>query len=221
MDPAKIPETSEKEAFQVRNSKRNLAARQKELAERLDRSWQPQRENPVLESGNIHYEVSGRVKAVNCGGLGMLQAVVSAAGLRAAIDEKVTVLKRHLPYHEWDHILSLVYNILTGGRCLEDLDSRRESLAFLDAVGARRIPDPTTAGDFLRRFEDEQKVRTLMRAVNRARSAVWRTRPKSERDLAVIDVDGTIAETTGRCKERMDMSYNGFSSDECVLCDLV
>ena len=50
---------------------------------------------------------------------------------------------------------------------------------------------------------------SLMEAVNRARSAVWRTRPKSERQLAVIDVDGTIAETTGRCKERMDMSYNG------------
>lgn len=209
MDLAKTPETSEKEAFRVKNSKRNLAARQKELAQRLDRSWQPQREDPVLESGNIHYEVSGRVKAVDCGGLGMLQAVVSAAGLRAAIDEEVTVLKRHLPYHESDHILSLVYTILTGGRCLEDLDSRRENVAFLNAVGARRIPDPTTSGDFLRRFDDEPKVLSLMEAVNRARSAVWRTRPKSERQLAVIDVDGTIAETTGRCKERMDMSYNG------------
>ena len=108
----------------MRNSKRNLAARQKELAQRLDRSWQPQRENPVLESGNIHYEVSGRIKAINCGGLGMLQAVVSAAGLRASIDEEVRVLKRHLPYHESDHILSLVYTILTGGRCLEDLGAR-------------------------------------------------------------------------------------------------
>ncbi len=49
----------------MKNSKRNLAARQKELAERLDRSWQPQREDPVLESGNIHYEVSGRVNGTN------------------------------------------------------------------------------------------------------------------------------------------------------------
>ncbi len=203
------PETSGKEAFQVKKSRRNLAARQKQLRERLDRSWQPQREEPVLESGNIHYEVSGRVKAVDCGGLGMLQTVVSATGLPEAIDDDVSVLKRHLPYHESDHILSLVYTLLTGGRCLGDLEQRRENVAFLDAIGARRIPDPTTAGDFLRRFDGEQKVLSLMEAINRARSSVWRTRPLSERRLALIDVDGSIVETEGRCKERMDMSYDG------------
>ena len=193
----------------MKKSKRNLAARQGELKKRLDRSWQPQREDPVLESGNIHYEVSGRVKAVNCGGLGMLQTVVSAVGLRAAIDEEVSVLKRHLPYHESDHVLSIAYMILTGGRCLGDLEERRESVAFLNALGARRIPDPTTAGDFLRRFDDEEKVLRLMEAINRARSRVWRTRPRAERRCAVIDVDGTVVETTGRCKERMDLNYDG------------
>lgn len=193
----------------MKNSKRNLAARQKEQKQRLDRSWQPQREDPVLESGNIQYDVSGRIKAVNGGGLGMLQAVVSAVDLPAAIDEEVNVLKRHLPYHESDHILSLVYTILTGGQCLGDLSQRRESVAFLDAIGAQRIPDPTTAGDFLRRFDDEQKVLSLMEAINRSRSKVWRTRPESERHRAFIDVDGTVVETTGRCKERMDMSYDG------------
>ena len=193
----------------MKKSKRNLATRQRQLMGRLDRSWQPQREDPVLESGNIHYEVSGRVKAVDCGGLGMLQTVVSATGLREAIDDDVTVLKRHLPYHESDHILSLAYNLLTGGRCLGDLEQRRENVAFLDAIGARRIPDPTTAGDFLRRFDDEQKVLSLMEAIHRARSSVWRTRPPAERQLALIDVDGSIVETEGRCKERMDMSYDG------------
>lgn len=209
MDLAQTPQTSGNEAFQVKNSKRNLAARQQQLKERLDRSWQPQREDPVLESGNIHYEVSGRVKAVDCGGLGMLQAVVSATGLREAIDDEVAVLKRHLPYHESDHILSLAYTLLTGGSCLGDLQERRENVAFLDALGARRIPDPTTAGDFLRRFDDEQKVLNLMQAINRARSSVWQTRPTAERQLARIDVDGSIVETTGWCKERMDMAYNG------------
>ncbi len=193
----------------MKKSRRNLAIRQERLKARLDRSWQPQRQDPVLESGNIHYEVSGRVKAVDCGGLGMLQTVVSATGLQAAIDEEVTVLKRHLPYHESDHILSLAYTLLTGGSCLGDLQERRQSVAFLDALGARRIPDPTTAGDFLRRFDDEAKVLSLMQAINRARSSVWRTRPKTERQLALIDVDGSIVETAGRCKERMDMSYDG------------
>ena len=190
------------------NSKRNLARRQRRIKKRLDRRWQPQREQPVLESGNIHYEVSGRVEAVLCGGLGMLQQVVEATGLREAIDAKVKVLKRHLPYHESDHVLAMVYNLLSGGRCLDDLEARRQDEAFLNAVGARRTPAPTTAGDFLRRFSAEG-VGWLLEAVNSASARVWRLQPKKERRLARIDGDGTIVETGGECKEGMDIGYNG------------
>ena len=193
----------------MKKSKANLEFRQRALEERLDRRWQPEREEPVLGSGKVLYEVSGRVQAVNCGGLGMMQAVVSEVGLREAIDEEVKLLKRHLPYHESDHVLSLVYTILTGGQCLGDLKARREDEGFLNAVGARRIPDPTTAGDFLRRFKDGETVTGLMAAINRARCRVWRVQPRSQRRLALIDVDGTIAETTGQTKEKMDLSYDG------------
>ena len=181
-------------------SKENLARRQRELFDRLDPSWHPQREAPVLESGNVHYEVSDRVEAVHCGGLGMLQTVVAAVGLAESIDESLHLLKRHLPYHESDHVLSLVYNVLTGGECLEDLKARRQDVVYLNALGARRIPDPTTAGDFLRRFESGD-VETLMEAINHSRSEVWRAQPAAQRRLALIDIDGTIVETNGRCKE--------------------
>lgn len=192
----------------MKKSKANLARRQRETAERLDRRWQPERATPVLESGNICYEVSGRMEGIDCGGLGMLQTLVERVGLREALDEDVTVLKRHLPYHESDHILSLAFNVLTGGQCLEDLEARRQDTGYLNALGARRIPDPTTAGDFLRRF-DAEKVGKLMNAINRPRSMVWRLQPKAERRVAVIDVDGTIVETEGRCKEGMDIAYDG------------
>lgn len=190
----------------MNNSKANLARRQKALSTRLDRKWQPLRAEPVLESGN--YEIAGRTEAVNCGGLGMLQAVVETTGLVPAIDEELELLKRHLPYHESDHVLSLVYNILTGGQCLQDLEARRNDTAFLNALGARRIPDPTTAGDFLRRF-DAASVGSLQEAIHRARTNVWRSQPKSERRLAILDIDGTIVETTGECKEKIDISYDG------------
>ncbi len=192
----------------MKNSKETLSRRQRELTERLDPGWHPQLAEPVLASGNVRYEVSGRVEAVNCGGLGMLQTVVAAVGLRESIDDSLRLLKRHLPYHESDHVLSLAYNVLTGGHCLEDLEARRCDAVYLNALGARRIPDPTTAGDFLRRFAAED-VETLMDAINRARSGVWRSQAKRQRRLAVIDVDGTIVETYGRCKERMDMAYDG------------
>ncbi len=185
-----------------------LDRRQSQIEKRLDRRWQPYREHPVLESGNICYEVSGRIEATNCGGLGMIQEVVKAVDLREIIDENVSLLKRHLPYHESDHILALAYNLLSGGLCLEDLEARRHDSAFLDALGARRIPDPTTAGDFLRRFAATD-VTQLMEAINIARTNVWRAQPKKERRLALIDVDGTLVDTLGECKEGMDISYKG------------
>ncbi len=51
---------------------------------------------------------------------------------------------------------------------LEDIELRRNDEVFLDALGTERIPDPTTAGDFCRRF-DETGIRSLMDAVDEAR----------------------------------------------------
>jgi hypothetical protein len=36
--------------------------------------------------------------------------------LADAIDRHVNVLKFHRPYHESDHVLSIAYNILSGGQ---------------------------------------------------------------------------------------------------------
>jgi hypothetical protein len=204
----RLQSTKKKEAFQVK-SRTTLEARQRSIEERLNRRRQRSREVPVLESGNVAYEVSGRVQVIACGGLGMMQTVVSRLKLGEAIDGKVEVFKRHLPYHESDHVLSLTYMILTGGQCLEDLRARREDEGFLDALGAQRIPDSTTAGNFPRRFDNEKKVEALMEAVHESRATVWRQQPASHRRLARIDVDGTIAETDGETKERMDLSYDG------------
>lgn len=203
----KKPTTPGEEAFQVK-SRANFERRQRSIEARLDPRWQPEREKPVLEGGNVQYQVAARAEAIACGGLGMLQTVVDVVGLREQINESLHLLRRHLPYHESDHVLSLAYNVLTGGRCLEDLEPRRSDEGFLDALGARRLPDPTTAGDFLRRFDAASVVR-LMEAINRSRSGVWRVQPQKHRRLAILDVDGTITETTGECKERMDVSYDG------------
>lgn len=201
-------QSKEDKAFQVNKSKTFLRQRQNSLQDRLDPSWQPVTATPVMGGGNLHYEVSGRHQAVGCGGLGLIQAVVESVGLRQAIDEKVSLLKRRKPYHESDHVLALVYNLLAGGRCLDDLERHRRNEAFLDALGARRIPGATTAGDFLRRF-DAASVRQLMAAMQRSSAQVWRRQPKKDRRLALIDVDGTVVSTHGECKEGMQLSYTG------------
>jgi hypothetical protein len=117
-------------------------------------------------------------------------------------------LKVHLPYHESDHVLNLAYNILAGGQRLEDIEGRRQDEVFLNGLGAERIPDPTTAGDFTRRFSPAD-IGSLQECINRARLAVWRVQPEGYLKEAFIDVDGTIAQTYGECKQGMDLSYKG------------
>jgi hypothetical protein len=62
-----------------------------------------------MESANVRYEVSGRVSATDAGGLGLIRTVVQCLGLAKLIDEGVTLLRRHRPFHESDHVLSLAY----------------------------------------------------------------------------------------------------------------
>jgi len=163
---------------------------------------------PVLTASAIQYEMAERTSAIAAGGIGLMHRVAQRTGLAEAIDRRVHVLKPPLPYHESDHVLSIAYNVLAGGRCLEDLELRRTDEVFLDALGARRIPDPTTAGDFCRRF-DANSIDALQAAANEARVRVWRQQPEAFFDRAVIDADGTLAPTTGERKEGMNIGYDG------------
>jgi hypothetical protein len=163
----------------------------------------------MLAARNIRYELSDRARAIGCGGIGAVHLLAQRVGLPAAIDARLKLFKRHLPYFESDHVLSLAYNILAGGTCIEDLELRRTDEAFLDALGAQRIPDPTTAGDFCRRFEDEAQVLRLMEAINQARLKAWKQQEPAFFEQAILDADGTIAPTYGECKEGMNISYDG------------
>ena len=124
-----------------------IRKREAEVAQRLSPSWNGQDPKPVLSPEVITYEVSEKTGAVSYGGLGLLQQVVKWSGLGKAIDRAVKLLKRHQPYHESDHVLSLIYNVATGGTRYQDIEMRRQSVSFLEAVGAEKIPAPSTAGD--------------------------------------------------------------------------
>ena len=189
-------------------TRKNMKNRKRRIERRLaDRNWTDQAA-PMFSASNIHYEMGERTRGTAVGGIGMMQLVARRTGLVKAIDESVHVLKRHLPYHESDHMLNIAYNALNGGTCLEDIELRRNDEVYLDALGAQRIPDPTTAGDFCRRFEPSD-VESLMEATNQVRLRVWRQQPEAFFEEAVLDADGTLAETTGECKQGMDVAYNG------------
>ncbi|PKW18699.1 DDE family transposase [Saccharopolyspora spinosa] len=138
-----------------------------------------------------------------------MHRLVTRLGLAKKIDADLELLKIHLPYHESDHVLNLAYNVLTGGRRLEDIDRLRNDVPYTNGLGARLIPDPTTAGDFLRRFT-EADLLTLMDAINSVRPMLWRRRGADLLgETAYVDVDGTIVPTTGELKQGMDISYKG------------
>ena len=162
----------------------------------------------MITAANIHYELGRRVQGLVPGGIGAMLLVAQRTGLIAAIDHRLHLLKRHLPYFESDHVLNIAFNLLAGGRRLEHLERLRNDEVYLDALGAVRIPDPTTEGDFCRRFR-EADVLALMEAINTARLHVYAQQPADFFGEATVDIDGTLVATDAECKEGVDIAYDG------------
>src|SRR4051794_8224726 len=162
----------------------------------------------MMTASNIRYEIADRTRAIAPGGIGAIHLLAQKLGLIRDINDGLHLLKRHLPYFESDHVLNIAYNLLAGGRRLEHLEVRRNDEVYLDALGARRIPDPTTAGDFCRRFTEGDVVQ-LMDIFNETRLRAWKEQPEDFFDEAFIDADGTLAPSGGWCKQGVDISYKG------------
>jgi Transposase DDE domain group 1 len=162
----------------------------------------------MLSASNLRYEIADRDRGLAVAGVGAMHRLAHHVGLVEDLNEHVEVLKAHLPYHESDHVLNIAYNALCGGQRLEDIELRRQDEVYLDALGAQRIPDPTTAGDFCRRF-GRSGIESLQRAINESRLRVWRQQPRAFFEEAVIDADGTLVPTKGECKEGADFNYKG------------
>jgi hypothetical protein len=166
-------------------------------------------DHPEFTPTGIEYEISSRTQAIPSGGIGAMFKLAKKVGLVDGVDQGLELLKRHRPYTESDHILNIAFNALAGGVVLDDIEVRRNDAAFLDALGARTIPDPTTAGDFCRRFAPAD-IERLMDIINTSRLKVWSRQPSSFfKDVACIEADGSIVPTEGECKQGMDMSYKG------------
>ena len=131
-----------------------LAQGKHHLEHRLNKTDNAGAERPMLTAANIDYEIDDRTRVAAADGLGALHLTAQKLGLAAAIDDRLHLLKLHLPYHESDHMLNIAYNLLAGGACLEHLELRRTDEFFY---------------------------------------------------AATIEADGTMVETTGECKQGMDI----------------
>lgn len=163
---------------------------------------------PVISGGNVRYELASKAGGTAYGGMAAIVAFAKKIRLPDRIDTALHIFKKHQPFHESDHVLNFAYNALCGGTCLQDMERRRNDEFFLDAIGAERIPDPTTAGNFCRRFS-AYHIQRLQEAFDEVRLNVWKEQDQAFFAQATIDMDGTIVQTTGQCKAGMDICYKG------------
>ena len=188
--------------------RQKLANGKRRIQRRLQKRDLRDCSQPMFTARNIHYEIGERDRGISCGGIGAMHLLARKLGLIEAIDSRLHLLTIHLPYYDSDHVLNIAYNPLCDGTCLQDIELRRNDEVFLDALGARRIPDPTTAGDFCRRFSAEQ-VQTLQDIFNDVRQKVWVEEKWTGYIVDWIDMDGTLVPTDGECKAGIDIAYNG------------
>ena len=168
----------------------------------------PDRVGPVFANRQIRVKVQQRGKITPYGGVSLAHDLAMRLGIDGDINRSIRLLKINVPYFESDHILTHVYNLYVGGQCIEDIANLQHSDAIKHLLGACRIPDPTTAGDFLRRFH-EYHLQQFQGVIDRAREKVWRKMPRSRKKVATVDLDSTIKEVYGECKQGADFSYNG------------
>jgi hypothetical protein len=175
----------------------------------------PETQGRVMRHPLLHLESDPRGEITHYGGLVLAQQFVRRFGVAMRLDNALTLFKRHAPYHESDHVLALAYTLYADGTCLEDQAALQGSEAVRRLVGACRIPDPTTAGDFLRRFKTAPDVEQLSGVTDEVQEAVWSKlarnvrRRRKKHELALVDLDGHIKPLYGVQKEGADFSYNG------------
>ena len=204
----------------TRQLRRRLERERRQITARLADAVAPNATRAVLGRANVSYEYAERTRALSHGGMGLIARLVAWSGLAGQIDASLALLQIHRPYYESDHVLNIAYNALCGGTSLEDIEARRCDAVFLDGLGVDSLPDPTTAGDFCRRFEPDD-VMALQEAINAARLEVWGAQPPAFfAQRALIEADASIISTDGECKEGMDISYHGVWGYSALLISL-
>ena len=154
---------------------------------------------------------------LNCSGILIIRQLIERLGIARAINAGLRVLRRHKPYAESDHILTLVYNLLTGGETLNDINRLADDPALLRVLGTEQVPHATTVGDFLARFrhekdeakaQEQRRLRKLRQVIETIQQAAFALLPRRRRTVATLDWDSSNHEVYGEQKEGADFAHD-------------
>jgi hypothetical protein len=162
----------------------------------------------VRPGHTVRLEVTDEPLTVHTG-LSLFYAMAEALEVPRILDERVHVKERERGYPESEHILALAANAFMGGDYLNDLEALQEDIAIQKAIGRKEIPDPTTAGDFCRRFTLGH-ILQMNQAFAEIQAQVYQRR--QEITAWTIDADAKVHGVYGAKKEGAEKSYNGIYS---------
>lgn len=135
----------------------------------------------------------------------LLHDFAQRVGVEEVLDDELHVKTRARGYEESEAVGGLIYNLILGGTHLSDLDVLRGDPGTQELLGAEAIVAPTTAGEFLRKF-DIGDVHDLQRVHLRLQE---RVRPHQQAKTCTIDLDSSIYEQASPHKEGSTKAYNG------------
>jgi len=135
----------------------------------------------------------------------LLHDFAQRLGIEELLEEELHVKTRERGYGEGEAMKGLVYNVILGGEHLHDLEVLRGDPGTQELLDAEGILAPTTAGEFLRKF-DIGDVHDLQRVHLRLQE---RIRPHQRATTCTIDLDSSIYEQASTHKEGSTKAYNG------------
>jgi hypothetical protein len=135
----------------------------------------------------------------------LLHDFAQRLGVEEVLDEELHVKTRARGYGESEAVGGLTYNLILGGEHLSDLEVLRGDPGTQELLGAEAILAPTTAGEFLRKF-DIGDVHDLQRVQLRLQE---RVRPHQQSTTCTIDLDSSIYEQASSHKEGSTKADNG------------
>ncbi len=157
-----------------------------------------------LSKVRVHHDRGREYSAL--GGLSLLCQLAQRVQFHRKVDEQVGVLKIHQGYAESDHLFHLLSSMVAGSSCIEDVGRLKEDKVYKKLTGVDKVTDPTTMGDFLRRF-GRSDLNDLKEAIWQMRERAWdKAGRKLPRHIAV-DLDSRVSEVYGNCKQGADFSW--------------